>query len=509
MQNRATQRKQRLAFNTASSLIFQVTSVACGLIVPRLILQTYGSEVNGLVNSIMQFLSAISFVELGIGTVVQSALYKPLAEDDDTKVSQIVVSAGKFFDTLARILLVYVLILVVAYPLFVKEAQNFGWFYTATLIAAISISSFAQYYFGVVDRLLLTADQRGYIQFNAQTITLIANTVACYVAINAGASIQTVKFVTSLIYLLRPVFLRYYIKRHYNVNRKITYGKEPIEQKWNGAAQHISYVVLDNTDSIVLTLFSTLANVSIYSVYFLVVAGIKQLFMVMATGFVSLLGELWARQEIDELNRTFGWVEWLVHTCVTVIFGCTAMLIVPFVMTYTAGITDVNYSQPLFGMLLVLANACHCLRLPYNMMILSAGHYRQTQSSFIIAMIINIVISVIAVRRAGLIGVTIGTLAAMAYQTTWMAWYDSRNIIKWPLRNVAKQFLTDLIIVLIAGYVSSPFTVSGVGYVPWMILAVKVVFVWVLVALVVNAIMYRDRLARFLNTISGRLLKRS
>ena len=148
MQNRATQRKQRLAFNTASSLIFQVTSVACGLIVPRLILQTYGSEVNGLVNSIMQFLSAISFVELGIGTVVQSALYKPLAEDDDTKVSQIVVSAGKFFDTLARILLVYVLILVVAYPLFVKEAQNFGWFYTATLIAAISISSFAQYYFG-------------------------------------------------------------------------------------------------------------------------------------------------------------------------------------------------------------------------------------------------------------------------------------------------------------------------------------------------------------------------
>lgn len=45
-------RKQRLAKNTASSLIYQVTTLICGFIVPRLILSAYGSAVNGVVNSI-------------------------------------------------------------------------------------------------------------------------------------------------------------------------------------------------------------------------------------------------------------------------------------------------------------------------------------------------------------------------------------------------------------------------------------------------------------------------
>ena len=74
------QRKRRLFYNTISSLIFQLTTIICGFILPRLILTAFGSEVNGLVNSIIQFLGIISFLELGVGAVVQSTLYKPLAE---------------------------------------------------------------------------------------------------------------------------------------------------------------------------------------------------------------------------------------------------------------------------------------------------------------------------------------------------------------------------------------------------------------------------------------------
>ena len=70
-------RKKKLIYNTISSLIFQVTTIVCGFILPRLILNAFGSNVNGLVNSITQFLGIISFLELGVGAVVQSALYKP------------------------------------------------------------------------------------------------------------------------------------------------------------------------------------------------------------------------------------------------------------------------------------------------------------------------------------------------------------------------------------------------------------------------------------------------
>jgi hypothetical protein len=90
-------RKKLLIFNTLSSLIFQITTIICGFILPRLILQTFGSTTNGLVNSITQFLQIISFMELGVGAVVQSSLYKPLVDKDNKLISKITVSARRFF----------------------------------------------------------------------------------------------------------------------------------------------------------------------------------------------------------------------------------------------------------------------------------------------------------------------------------------------------------------------------------------------------------------------------
>ena len=53
------------------------------IILPRLILVAFGSDVNGLVNSIDPFLRIISLLDLGVGAVVQSSLYKPIAENDE------------------------------------------------------------------------------------------------------------------------------------------------------------------------------------------------------------------------------------------------------------------------------------------------------------------------------------------------------------------------------------------------------------------------------------------
>ena len=66
-------RKKLLAKNTVASILSQLTALVCGFILPRFFLEHFGSEVNGLVNSITQFLGVISFLELGIGAVVQSS----------------------------------------------------------------------------------------------------------------------------------------------------------------------------------------------------------------------------------------------------------------------------------------------------------------------------------------------------------------------------------------------------------------------------------------------------
>lgn len=495
-------RKKLLAWNTFSSLLYQIVAIICGFILPRLILKHFGSEVNGLTHSITQFLQVIAFLELGIGAVVQSALYKPLAENNYTEVSKILASANRFFRKLAAILLVYVIILVAAYPRIAN--QNFDVLFIATLILAMSINSFSQYYFGIVNSLLLLADQHGYVNYTLQTVSIIFNTIVCAILIRFDASIQLVKFTTSVIYLARPLILQIYVNRHYQIDKRIKYTDEPIKQKWNGIAQHIAAIVLDGTDYIVLTIFASLRDVSIYAVYNLVIYGVKQLFMSMTNGIQALLGELWAKEDKVELSNAFGLIEWTIHSGVSFVFGCTGFLIVPFIEVYTKGVTDAEYYQPLFATLITLATASHCLRLPYNMMIRAAGQYKETQTNHIIAALLNITISIAAVKKWGLVGVAIGTLVAMSYQTVWMVWYNSKNILEWPAQNVVKQVAVDVIIVALSFIATRWITLTEYTYFSWIVMAIEVAIITGLIWASINCLFFRNHIKAFARWLKRR-----
>ena len=483
--------KKKLILNTIFSLLLQIVTLICGLITPRLFLNAYGSEVNGLVQSVTQFLGVISLLELGVGQVIQSALYKPLSNKDNHTLSCVLASGNKFFKRIAYILLVYVAFLAVVYPLTVIE--KFDWIYTATLIAAISIGSFAQYYFGIIDKILLNADQRGYIQFVSQIIALVVNTLLCTIFILAGFSVQIVKLTASVVFLLRPFLVRLYIKRNYAIDRKVTFEDEPVKQKWNGIAQHISAFILNGTDNIVLTIFSTLSNVSIYSVYHLVIHGVYQLHSSATAGLHSLVGDLWAKQELDRLKRIFGAIETLLHFSTVFLFTCTGILIVPFIRVYTDGITDANYIQPVFAVLIVLAYAFTCIKTTYNLLILAGGHYKQTQKCHIISAALNLVISIATVYFFGLIGVAVGTLIAMGYQMVWMAYYDSKNLLKWPFSSFLKQIFVDAITVFVAVLATSWIKLGAINYLGWFVMAIKVAPIVFLIVVSMSFIFYRKK----------------
>lgn len=485
-------RKKLLARNTFSSLLYQITAIICGFIVPRLILSHFGSEINGLTQSIIQFLQVIAFLEMGVGAVVQSSLYKPLAEKNKYEISKILSSANKFFKNLAFVLVGYVAVLIFVYPHI--SNQNFDLIFTATLILAISISSFAQYYFGIVNALLISADQHGYVNYLLQTGTILLNTISCIILIKLNASIQIVKFATSIIFLIRPLMLKLYVARHYHVNWDIEYQGEPIRQKWNGIAQHIAAIVLDSSGYIVLTVFSSLSNISIYSVYMLVVNGVKQLFMSMTIGVQAVLGELWARNEREKLVQFFSLVEWALHSSATCVFGSTLFLILPFISVYTRGVTDANYQQPIFALFLVAAFASRCIRLPYNIMILAVGHYKETQSNYIVAAILNIIISIIAVKLWGLIGIAVGSFVALLYQIIWMICYNSKNIIQWPVEKAIKQIVIDLFVVVFSYFATRWLILDTLSYISWFILALKTFAIVVIVWFVINLMFYRENL---------------
>lgn len=480
-------RKRKLMLNLFSSLILQIVIVIGGFVLPKLIIEFYGSISNGLINSITQFLSIITFLDGGVGAVIQSALYEPLANNNKQKISEIICSGSKVYKSIARILILYIVCLVIGYPLFVKSEFE-SWF-ISLLIIIIATNLLSQYYVGIVDNLLLQADQRGYVLYSSQISTNILNLIVCTVMMYMGASIHFMKFASAVVLVIRPILVRLYVNRTYNINRRILLSTEPIKQKWNGIAQHISYVVMSSTDIVVLSVFSNLYNVSIYAVYNLVIQSINQLILALSEGVKPLFGELWSTKNVAELRCFFSFFEWIVHNTSMFIFGCTVSLIVPFVEVYTKNVTDVNYIQPFFAFLITIATLVRTLSLPYWLMILAAGHYKETQYLFIISSLINIIVSVVTVFRFGLIGVAIGTLLSMLFQLAWMVLYNINHIMNIPAISTLRYIIIDICIMGGGIIISNMLKENVDSWMALIIYAFKIAGIWSIIVLMFNILL--------------------
>ena len=79
-------RTEKFLKNSASTALLQVITMLSGFIIPRVMLDIYGSEINGLISSITQFINYFMLVEAGLSAAVVYSLYKPLAEKDYTKI---------------------------------------------------------------------------------------------------------------------------------------------------------------------------------------------------------------------------------------------------------------------------------------------------------------------------------------------------------------------------------------------------------------------------------------
>ena len=71
--------------NIISNLFYQLINILFNLILTPLILVKFGSDVNGLVQTIRQILNYAALVGSGISESTVVALYKPIAENDKEK----------------------------------------------------------------------------------------------------------------------------------------------------------------------------------------------------------------------------------------------------------------------------------------------------------------------------------------------------------------------------------------------------------------------------------------
>lgn len=481
-------RNKLLAMNSLTALMLQIVNLICGLILPRLILSTYGSDVNGMVSSITQFLSLIALLDGGLGGVIRAAYYKPFAEGDADKISAVYNASNKFYRQLTMVFLVYICVLAASFPLLSKN--DYDYWFTFSLVVIISLATIMQYFWGQTQKLLVFSNQKGYVQIFTQILTIILNTIISAALIKCGASIHLVKFGAAIAYIIQPLILGLYIKKNYKINKMIKPDEAAIGQRWSALGQHIAFYIHSNTDIAILTLFTSLKEVSVYAVHKIVVNGLTSLVSGVIGNTEATFGDLLARGEKDQFIKEFKTIDMMSKILSTVIFSTGVVLITQFVQIYVKGVQDVNYYRPAFSVIFCMSEWIYCIGLNYNNVIVSVGHFRQTTKYSIIEAVINIILSLVLVSKMGIEGVVLATLIAMAYKMIVNVIYINKNIIYidiiYTIRSLVASSLAAMLSFVLFKWI---YTISVNNYLTFFASAFFIVIVISVINLLVFALL--------------------
>ena len=368
-------RKSRL--NIVTTLCNQLITTACGIVIPRVLISAFGSEAYGISVSITQFLSYITLLESGIGGVARAKLYGPLAKNDMAEISAVYRAIRSFFRCVAGAFLVYSIVLGITYH-DLANVTLFSKTYIFFLVLVIGLSTLAKYMGGLAYLTLIVADQKQYINNVILMTTTVANTLAIVLLVWLKADLLWVKLGSSLIFVTRPLLYALYVKKNYRLP-KVGKEKAVLEQKWTGIGQHIAYFLHTNTDVVLLTLFANAKLVAVYAVYHLISNSVRAITESFSGGMEAVFGEMIARGQLEQLRRAYKRYKTLLVSASGVLFSCAGVLIVPFVRLYTRGITDAEYIQPFFALILLMSEAINCMMLPCTSLPVAANHLKQTR----------------------------------------------------------------------------------------------------------------------------------
>lgn len=463
--------------NLWGNLLLQIIVAVSGLVLPRFFLNQYGSTVNGMINSVSQFLTYLNLVEAGISSAAIVELYGPLNENDTGAINSVLSALQKFYYKSGGAYIILLTVMTVVYPFFV--ASQIDSLSTRILILILAASNLVDFFFIGKYRVLLTADQRGYVIFLTQAAATLVNMGVSIVLIKLGFSFLVVKGVATGLYIARFIFVYIYAKRKYKyMNFKTSFEKGLLKQRWAALLHQIVGVIVNNTDIVILTLFmgaTSLQEVSVYTTYNMVAVALTSLLSVFSNGITSSFGSLIFSNDKKALKNAFSNYEYFYMIVLFCIYTCCAVLLLPFVKIYTAEVTDgVQYVRQNIAFLFVILGLVQNIRIPSLTMICAAGHFKETQGRAILEAAINIVVSLALIKPLGMAGILFGTVVSYSYRSLDCILYNNKYLVNGTLvlslRRIVRNVAVSLATVFAVHKFLSPDPQSLLGWLMWAVI---------------------------------------
>lgn len=436
-------RTQSSIQNIVYSLIGQSASLIISFILRIIFVRELNKSYLGVDSLFTSLVTVLSLAELGIGSAINYSLYKPLAEKNIRQISLLM----KLYKRAYIIIGVVVFIIGCAMTPFIGYISNTnGKVPNLKLFFMLFVINSSISYFYSYKKSLIIADQYRYI-------TVVYNYTS-FIIMSIVQGIVLICFKNYSLYLI--VMITATFVQNVLVSKKADkmypYLKQPIEGTVSKSTRNLiiknSYamslhklggVVVNSTDSIIISRFLGIKEVGKYSNYLLVTNALNVVFGQIFTAVVASVGNLGATGDRKHTIRVFNLVLFLGFWLVSFCACCLFIMFNPFISLWVGK----DYVLSKFVVAAIVLNFyIYQIRRPVLTFRDAMGIYWFDRYVPIVESILNLSISILLVRHMGLAGTLFGTIVSSLLTVVWIEPY---MLYKHALREKVSLYFKKLV----------------------------------------------------------------
>lgn len=402
----------------------------------------------------VNILSMLSLAELGIGSAIGFALYKPLAEDDKTKIISLMRFYGRAYQVIGVVVALGGLLMMPFLDWIIKTPPNIS--ENLSVIYLLFLFNTASTYFFSYRGTLLTAAQRNYIVLGLNYIVTCTQSLVQIVLLLLTHNYLIYLLVQTVSIFVNNVLISKIAQREYpfiKSNDAIPLSKDEKRVLFINikalTINRFATILVNSTDNIVITFLDGLVSVGLASNYNLLVNTLKTLVTQLFNGLTASIGNLNAMENDEKKYRffklfnltnfwIFGWgtigIVLVSGDIVRLCFGeeyvlGTAIPIILAVNFYMVGMQNAVYAYK-------------------NTM----GLFRYGQYILLITAAINLILDFVLGIKWGIFGIYLATAIARLFTNTW---YEPYAVFKYGLKKpfilYVKKYLEYLLLLIFTG----------------------------------------------------------
>lgn len=441
--------------NAKVSLAFYLLTLVLQFVFRKVFITNIGSDFLGLNTTAVNLLQFLNIAELGVGAAISYVLYKPLAENDRSKISEIISVQGYLYKIIGVIIAVTGILIMFAFPWYFKDISIPLW-YTYATFSVLLISSLLGFFYNY-QQVVLISDQKEYkLNYAIQGVKifkLILQILAIYFLSNGYIWWLAIEFVAGF---GSVIGIKYVIKKEYpwlesnaQTGKKLIGNYTEITNKTKQLFAHkIAGFALNQSSPLIIFSYSSLSFIAIYGNYLLIISGVSALlgavFNSTNAGIGNLVSEGDKNKILSVFNELFSIRFFLTSVSVICVYKLT-----PIFITYWVGKSFVLDKLTLTLMLVIMF--INLTRLSVDSFISAYGLFSDTKAP-IIETILNIGLAITLGYFYQTNGVLVGVIISLLVIIVgWKPYFLFSSGFKVNYVNYFKLYTKNFLIVTIVG----------------------------------------------------------